>query len=218
MHDTSLLSGSLFAKTYAQSGQIVIDIGSMDVGGCLRNYFEEKGATYIGLDMEEGKNVDIIVKPGERLPFDDESIDIVVTTSCFEHDPCFWMTFRELCRVVKKGGYIYASAPSSGPYHTYPGDNWRFYSDAGQALAFWSAQNINGSRYPVSVVESFHIHPIADLWIDYVCIWKKTNIPETEITLKNEVKKNIGPLRKSLLDNNCKVEVTLPLASFCKPK
>jgi len=202
MHDTSLFSGSLFAKTYAQSGQTVIDIGAMDIGGCLRKPFEDKGATYIGLDMEAGKNVDMIVKPGERLPFDDESIDIVVTSSCFEHDPCFWMTFRELCRVIKKGGYIYASAPSSGPYHTYPGDNWRFYSDAGQALAYWSGVQIsNENIYPVTVIETFHILPKKDLWTDFICIWKRVIDKENNIIVSNNISENIGILEKSLNNN-----------------
>ena len=56
------------------------------------------------------------------------------------------MTFKEMCRIVKPTGYIYVNAPSAGPYHMYPGDNWRFYSDAGHALAYWSGKQISDEK------------------------------------------------------------------------
>ena len=208
MHDTALLAGSLFAKQYTNTGQTVIDVGGQDINGSLRSYFEDIGIKYISVDIEEGKNVDIVIKPGEKLPFEDGSIDAVVSTSCFEHDPCFWMTFRELCRIVKKDGYIYINAPSNGIYHRYPGDNWRFYSDAGQALAYWAGTEINGGRYPVIVEETFHLYPLTDSWIDFICIWKRTDIPETTIIVSDEIKNKIGPLKNALLELNCTIHST----------
>ena len=53
-----------------------------------------------------------------------------VSTSCFEHDPIFWLTFKEIARVTKVDGFVYVNAPSNEVYHGYPGDNWRFYKDA----------------------------------------------------------------------------------------
>jgi SAM-dependent methyltransferase len=140
------------------------------------------------------------MKPGDLFPFPDESFDLIVSTSCFEHDPCFWMTFREMARVIKKGGYIYMNAPSNGPYHGYPGDNWRFYSDAGQALAYWSGKTIDGKSYPVKVEETFHILPGNDIWIDFICVWKRVEEKEEYIKLSDEFRMKIGPLRKSLTE------------------
>lgn len=205
MHDTALISGSLFAQCYVKRGMKVLDIGGQDINGSLRKPFEDVGAEYICVDIEAGKNVDIVVKPGESLPFETGSIDIIISTSCFEHDPCFWMSFIEMCRILKIDGFIYVNAPSNGYYHNYPIDNWRFYSDAGQALAFWASKTINGECYPVEVVETFHILPINDIWIDFVCIWKRTNNRTDNIILSNDIINNFGLLKSALLSNNVKI-------------
>jgi SAM-dependent methyltransferase len=159
---------------------------------------------YICLDIEEHPSVDVVMKAGESFPFPDESFDLIVSSSCFEHDPCFWMTFREMCRVIKKTGYIYVSAPSNGKYHKYPGDNWRFYLDAGQALAHWSGKEVEGKCWPVKVEECFHILPINDEWIDFVAVWKRTDTKQESIVLSDDIKNNNGPLRSALLNCNIK--------------
>ncbi len=82
-------------------------------------------------------NVDIIVEDHQPLGIKDQYADVVVSTSCFEHDPQFWVTFKDLVRVVKTGGLLYINAPSGGPYHGYPRDCWRFYEDAWKALSDW---------------------------------------------------------------------------------
>jgi predicted SAM-dependent methyltransferase len=161
-----------------------------------------KGMKYVCIDMDADASVDIVVPPGEKLPFEDGSVDLIVSTSCFEHDPCFWMTFKEMTRIIKQSGYIYINAPSSGHYHQYPGDNWRFYSDAGQALAFWSGKQIaNETIYPVKVVETFNV--VGDTWNDFVCVWQRVNVENIEknITVSDEIINNIGALEKTI--NSC---------------
>jgi len=193
MHYTSLVSGKSFSESYGIKNGLVIDIGGRDVNGSLRSFFEEKGMVFLCIDMESHDSVDIVIPPGQQLPFEDGSVDLIVSTSCFEHDPCFWLTFREMTRIIKPSGYIYVNAPTNGPYHTYPGDNWRFYSDAGQALAFWSGKQIsNEPIYPVKVIETFNI--LGDCWNDFVCVWKRVNIEdkETNITVHSEIITSIG--------------------------
>lgn len=203
MHDTALISGSLFGKVYGKEGLKVLDVGGLNVNGSLRTAFEKiLNMTYICMDIESHPSVDIVIKPGDDFPFEDGTFDLIVSTSCFEHDPCFWMTFREMCRVIKKNGFIYMNAPSNGPYHGYPGDNWRFYSDAGQALAYWSGKELNGKLYPVKVEESFHILPKNDIWIDYVTVWKRVDTIESDIKLPNSIRHTIGPLHNALKSVN----------------
>jgi len=202
MHDTANICGKLFAENYGGLNKTVIDIGGKNVNGSLRPFFESLGMKYICLDMEEDDSVDIIVKPTDKLPFEDGSIDLIVSTSCFEHDPCFWITFKEMTRVIKFDGFIYINVPTGGTYHCYPGDNWRFYSDAGQALSYWSSYQIaNEPIFPVKVIETFHILPKTDIWIDFICIWKRTDEKQTEIVVQNSVLENIGVLEKALNDN-----------------
>lgn len=205
MHDTALQSGMLFAKTYGDTDKIVVDVGGKDVNGSCRKFFEDLGMKYICVDLESHESVDIVVRPGEPLPFATGSIDLIISTSCLEHDPCFWLTFREFSRIVKLGGYVYVNAPSNGPYHTYPGDNWRFYSDAGQALAYWSGtQFANAECYPMKVIETFHILPLNDIWVDWICIWQRVTCKETEITISNDVVQTVGLLESALHDTRFK--------------
>lgn len=205
MHDTALKLGKLFAETYGKNDFIVVDLGGMNINGSLRSFFENLNMKYISVDLDKDQSVDITVKPYEKLPFETGSVDIVVSTSCFEHDPCFWITFKELCRIVKLGGYIYINAPSNGPYHKHPGDSWRFYSDAGQALSFWASKQINGEEiFPVKVLETFHVLPINDIWIDFICIFERVNEITTEIIVSDEVSTSIGLLKQKMIDNEIK--------------
>jgi SAM-dependent methyltransferase len=142
----------------------VVDFGSYDTNGCLKPIF--KNCDYVGLDMSPGPNVDV-VSTGDKTPFDSDSIDVIVSSSNFEHDDCFWMTFLEMARILKPGGYIYINAPSSGVYHGFPGDCWRFYADAGKALTKWANKN----NINIQLIESY----IDDsgYWKDNVSVYKK---------------------------------------------
>ena len=175
MHDTAHIAGKHFAATYVPEGSVVVDIGGRNVNGSLREFF--KNRTY--------PSVDVVVKPGDKLPFENDSVDVVISTSCFEHDPLFWVTFREISRVLKKGGHFYCNAPSNGPYHKYKGDNWRFYQDASQSLAYWSCQPFNDYPInPMKVSECFFFSPINDVWIDFICVWTRTDEIQTEVVLQ----------------------------------
>jgi SAM-dependent methyltransferase len=206
MHNTPLVTGEGVSKIYGGPGKVVLDVGGQDINGSLRSFFESAGMKYICLDMVEHHSVDIVVKPGDPFPFQDGTIDLVVSTSCFEHDPCFWMTFREIARVVKEGGFIYVNAPSNGPYHGYPGDNWRFYGDAGQALAHWSGRVFQNVSYPTEVVETFHVIPYNTVyndwggvsgWNDFVCVWKRVS-KATDAIVNAEVRNTSGKLENYL--------------------
>jgi SAM-dependent methyltransferase len=194
MHPTAIISGKAFSEVYGGVDKIVLDIGGRDVNGSLRLYFINKGMKFICIDMEEHESVDLVVKPGEKLPFENGSIDLIVSTSCFEHDPCFWLTFKDMTRILKTDGFIYINAPSTGVYHNYPGDNWRFYSDAGQALAYWSGKQVSDEEvFPVKVVETFHT---LGAWHDFICVWKRTQVKEEYITIQPDILDKIDILEK----------------------
>jgi SAM-dependent methyltransferase len=199
MHYTASLAGLSFAESYGSPNKIVLDIGGQDVNGSLRNFFQERGMKYICIDIAEHPSIDIVIKPGDKYPFENGSVDLIISTSCFEHDPCFWLTFKEMSRVLKLGGHIYVNAPTNGSYHAHPGDNWRFYSDAGQALAYWSGiQMGNETVYPIKVIETFHIVPQNAEWMDFICVWERVENKETEITVSAEVINNVGPLERTI--------------------
>jgi hypothetical protein len=88
------------------------------------------------------------------------------------------------------------NVPSTGPYHKYPGDNWRFYSDAGQALAYWSCFKLNDIFFPCKIIETFNV--IGNNWNDYICVWKRTNDITKDIILNIDIINNIGILEKKI--------------------
>ena len=170
MHFTALQHAREFSDDYCDSmsdGSIVIDFGAYSVNGNLRSIFEPKHK-YIGIDQSAGPNVDVVCN-NRKTPFPDNYADAVVSTSCFEHDDCFWMTFLEMCRIVKPGGYIYINAPSQGPYHGYPGDCWRFYKDSWESLRKWAREH----NYDMALVQTYIDPRPEHVWLDSVGIYKK---------------------------------------------
>jgi len=106
----------------------VLEIGSYDVNGNLNK--ELKGCDHVRLDMRAGPNVDIVAN-GHDLPFEDNSFDAVICADTLEHDDAFWVTIKEIKRVVKPRGVIALCVPSIGfPLHQHPNDYWRFTTDA----------------------------------------------------------------------------------------
>jgi SAM-dependent methyltransferase len=174
MHDTAYEIGRLFFEIYARPGDFILDVGSSDINGSLRD-FEPEGSWYIGVDLEAGKGVDVVVGQISQLPFAAESFDIVVSTSCLEHDRAFWVTFLEMCRVVKRGAYLYLNAPSRGTYHQFPIDAWRFFPDAGLALRDWARAN----HYGMDLLESFITENKNEAWNDCVMVFVKEGEPST---------------------------------------
>ena len=174
MHDTAYEIGRLCLQTYAKPGSIVLEIGSLDVNGSLRDACPD-GVTYLGLDFEQGNGVDIFARPGEPFPIRDGFCDLLISTSQMEHDPKFWKTFLEFCRLTKDGGTIYISSPSNGDYHTFPLDAWRFYPDAGLALQDWATEN----GETLLLLESFTASRRSDQWNDFVAVFHKGALPST---------------------------------------
>lgn len=184
MHDTAFQIGSLALSIYTDlPSAAVLEVGAQSFNGSLRSSVAST-TEYVGLDIEQGEGVDLVIEPGQPFPVETDHFDLVMATSVFEHDPMFWRTFLEMCRAAKDGGYIYINAPSNGVVHRYPQDIWRFYPDAGRALADWAVSQ----GQPVSLVESFIADRQADIWNDFVAVFRKGRVQR--------------PLPKTLLHEN----------------
>ena len=95
--------------------KIVINLGS----GTKRLH-----PAMINLDIFPFENVDFITD-ATKLPIKDSSVDIVITESTLEHIPDADAAIKEICRVVKPGGYVYVSIPFVFPFHASPNDYMR---------------------------------------------------------------------------------------------
>lgn len=175
-HDAIAKATAKFADGHAKAGMKVLDVGGRDFNGNARSIFEAKSVQFTCLDIEEHPSVDVVNPPGETFPFADGEFDLVITTSTFEHDPMFWMTIREMARVTRKGGFIFATAPSNGIWHGYPGDSWRFYGDAAPSLAFWCGKTYGGLKaYPIQLEDTHFVS--GDGFTDNIMVWKRTDTP-----------------------------------------
>ena len=185
MHETALYYGKKFFENYVLKKSKILDIGSKDENGSLKRYTNNQHE-YIGIDMVPGKNVDIVQEDPYIIPFDNDTFDIVTSTSVFEHSSMFWVLANEIFRVLKPNGLFYLNAPSNGPYHTYPLDCYRFYPDAAQGIAEWG---IRSGYKNLIVLESFIGNKKLDNWNDYVCIFLKD-------------KKYINEYKTKIIDNH----------------
>ena len=229
MHDTAYEVGRHFFDIYGSAGQLIVELGSYNVNGTLRD-FCPAGATYLGLDVEIGPGVDIRIEPGRDLPFRDDFADIIVSTSAFEHDPFFWDTFLELARTLKPGGVLYLNAPSNGVFHRYPVDCWRFYPDCSGAFVALAQKH----GYPFALVESFVAERRAEYWNDFVAVFRKSVSADVEperflsdaVPCKNIIRLGVEGIRdlsefpedmrllESLRKENAELKAALEKADF----
>ena len=180
MHDTSFENLDLFIRTYFPDTR---DLKVIDVGS--RSRTPEKiikwkdilsKLEYIGVDLVDGDNVDVILKDPYSYPFEDESIDIIIANSIFEHSEFFWDLFLELLRILKPSGILYINAPSNGDFHRGSFDQdllvdvYRFYPDSGKALKKWGVKN---GFENLTLLESYIFKRRSKNWNDFVAIFLK---------------------------------------------
>lgn len=109
----------------------ILEVGSLDVNGTLRYGIQKmKPSEYIGVDIEEGRGVNIICKAENLVEkFGEESFDFILSTCLLEHVEDWKTCVSNIKHVCKRGGYILIIVPSMYPYHEYPHDYWRFSKD-----------------------------------------------------------------------------------------
>ena len=142
MHISAINSFLDFKKNYLsdKNSEIkIVEIGSK-TNESIKKYLN-KNYKYIGVDIVEGNNVDIVLEDPYKLPFENESIDVVISISTFEHTEFFWLSYLEILRILKPTGLFFLNAPSNSKYHRHSTDNWRFYPDSSKALERWGQRN-----------------------------------------------------------------------------
>jgi SAM-dependent methyltransferase len=88
----------------------------LDVGCGFRPKYRDN---VINLEMVPYPTTDVISST-EQLPFADDTFDLVISVAVLEHlrDP--FTAARELKRVLRPGGRVFAAVPHLVPFHGYP--------------------------------------------------------------------------------------------------
>lgn len=169
MHDSSIKKMAEFAKEHDQEGKTVIDIGSRDINGTYRNLFLK--STYIGVDIVEGRNVDMIIDSEE---WDDlKDVDMVISGQTLEHVEDIPKLMKSIFNVLKTDGIICIIVPSFGPPHHDP--SW--------------IENISTERM-TKVVSDAGFHILSCIientgWCDICCIATKMKEKKQRNVAKN---------------------------------
>ena len=88
----------------------VLDIGSLDINGNNRFLFENY--EYIGIDVGNGPNVDVVCKGHEYNT--NKKFDIVISSECFEHDMFYTETIINCVNLTKSNGMFTFTCASTG--------------------------------------------------------------------------------------------------------
>jgi SAM-dependent methyltransferase len=93
----------------------VLDIGSQDING--NNRFLFFNCQYTGIDIGNGKNVDVVSSGHLYKP--EKQFDVVISTECLEHDMYYRETIQNVCNnLLKSGGLFLMTCASTGrPEH-----------------------------------------------------------------------------------------------------
>lgn len=89
----------------------VIEIGSLDVNGSVRRFFEN--CRYTGIDLGAGPGVDIVAS-GATYAGPSGGFDTVISCEALEHDPQWADTFRNGLRMMKPGGMMLVTCAGLG--------------------------------------------------------------------------------------------------------
>lgn len=130
MHLSSYLEMQKNVGNYLRNKEgIVVDIGSFDVNGTYKPIISQyPKLKYVGVDIEKGKNVDIVI--GQfQFPFADNSIPMVISGQTLEHCTNPFLFVKECARILSKNGIVILIAPWQFGIHRFPIDCWRILPD-----------------------------------------------------------------------------------------
>lgn len=128
MHPSSYTTMEIeLNKLDLPAGASVLDVGSLDVNGTYRPLVEAKNWQYVGVDVREGPNVDLVVTPATLSTAG--VFDAVISGSTMEHvfDLREWVD--ELSRLLKPAACLLIYTHHRWREHRYPVDCWRILPD-----------------------------------------------------------------------------------------
>lgn len=107
------------------TGVMVLDIGSLDINGNNQYLFDVE-SLYLGVDVAQGRNVDV-VSEAHLLDLPDATFDIIISTECLEHDRYWIQTLNNAMRMLRPGGVLLITCatigrPEHGTRRTTPDD------------------------------------------------------------------------------------------------
>ena len=89
----------------------VLEVGSLDINGSVRELFS--GCDYTGVDLQLGPGVDL-ARQGQLVDFPTGHFDTTISAECLEHNPFWRETVANMLRMTRPGGLVLISCATTG--------------------------------------------------------------------------------------------------------
>ena len=130
----------------------ILEIGSLNINGGIRELLEPHAEMYLGIDMQEGPGVDLVVDAVDYWKYD--SFDVVVCNEVFEHTPDYSQIIFNAMTSLREGGIFIATMAGEGRApHSAIDENpirpWEHYRNIGE----WELNQIMEGYFEHSAVD-----------------------------------------------------------------
>lgn len=78
----------------------MLEVGSLDINGSVREAFSN--CDYTGVDLELGPGVDL-ARQGQSVDFPTGHFDTTISVECLEHNPFWRETVANMLRMTRPG-------------------------------------------------------------------------------------------------------------------
>jgi SAM-dependent methyltransferase len=89
----------------------VLEVGSLDINGSVRELFSN--CDYTGVDLQLGPGVDLACQ-GQLVEFPTAHFDTTISAECLEHNPFWRETVANMLRMTRPGGLVLISCATTG--------------------------------------------------------------------------------------------------------
>lgn len=148
-HLAHVVWANFIAEVNAKGGRLV-EIGSRARSGSTIRDQLGSNVQYIGVDVTDGPNVDIVADAHNISQFIHSPVDYVCSISTFEHFIMPWKVALEINKILVPGGKIFSHSHQTWPEHDVPYDFFRFSDQA------WSGLFNAHTGFQVNDVKSGH--------------------------------------------------------------
>jgi SAM-dependent methyltransferase len=89
----------------------VLEVGSLDINGSVRELFTD--CAYTGVDLQLGPGVDLACQ-GQLVEFPTGHFDTTISAECLEHNPYWRETVANMLRMTRADGLVLISCATTG--------------------------------------------------------------------------------------------------------
>ena len=128
----------------------VLEVGAGT--GWQAKALEYRGYNISAIDLPSSNYHENLVWPvteydGKKIPFEDNTFDIVFSSNVLEHIPHIYEFQKEIHRVLKPDGCV---------LHVLPSSSWRLWTNITHLLKCWTIPNAHGEHAGNSLMEIYY--------------------------------------------------------------